>query len=165
MIEFIVMTASVIDGALRIGLVLQHQIDTQSLEIPENLVYQHDEEKAESERQIYKRSLERQVIDQKLFNELHNLFTARNRVIHRYIISDITTDQVFRIACRFEKVIQRVHDAVLIVEERQIRLGVGMIRKSSPTAGTSEVTSRLDSMMQAKHGTEWLTWALRKRPS
>jgi uncharacterized protein YutE (UPF0331/DUF86 family) len=165
MVEFIVMTASVIDGALRIGLVLQHQIDTQSSGIPNDLVYQRDEEKTDSERRIYRRSLEKQIIDQKLFDELQNLFTERNRVIHRYIISDITTDQVFRIACRFEKTIQRIHDAVWKVEERQIQLGIGMSHKSSATPSTAGITSQLDSMAHTKHGAEWLAWTLRKRPN
>jgi uncharacterized protein YutE (UPF0331/DUF86 family) len=159
MTEFIIMAASVIDGALRIGLVLQHQIDTQSSDVPENLVYQRDEEKTESERQIYRRSFERRIIDNGLYDELQNLFTARNRVVHRYIISDITTEQVFRIARRFEKAIQRVHDAVWKVEDQQTRLRVGMTRKSSSTIDMSELVS----MMRAKHGAEWLARALRRR--
>lgn len=159
MVEFIVLAASLIDGALRIGLVLQHQIDTKSSEVPEELVYQRDEDKALSERQIYRKALDRGVIDQGLFEELQNLYTARNRVIHRYIISDITTETVFKIACRYEATIGKVNSAIWVVEERQVQLGVGMTQKTP----AGEKSSDMDSMARVKHGAEWLAWALRKR--
>lgn len=157
-IEFIILGASIIDGALRIGLVLQHQIDTKSDEIPEELIFQRDEDKIIHERSVYKKALETGVIDEKLFNELQELYTLRNRVVHRYIISDITTEKVLKIGFRFEKAIQRVNSAVWILEDRQVRMGVGMTRSEGPTGKGSDV----DEMARAKHGAEWLAHALRK---
>jgi hypothetical protein len=158
MVEFIILAASVIDGCLRIGLVLQHQIDTQSLEIPEELVYQGDNDRAVSERQIYRYSLDRRVIDQALFDKLQELYTARNRVVHRYIVSEITTAKIFQIARRFEKAIELVNNSVWVLEDRQAQLKVGMTRKSKHT----DDNSTADRMARAKHGAEWLARALRR---
>lgn len=158
MIEFIVLTASIIDGGLRVGLVLQHQIDTKSTEVPEHFIYQADEDKALSERQIYRHALEAKIISQSLFDELQELYSARNRVIHRYIISAITTEKVFKIAHRYEMVIQKVNSAIWVIEDRQTQLGVGMTRKSKK----GEHKSEYDAMARLKHGADWLAHALKR---
>lgn len=162
MVEVIILCASIIDGALRIGLVLQHQIETKSTEVPEDLVYQRDEDKVISEREIYRRALNAGVIKQALFDELQDLFTARNRVVHRYIISDITTEKVFKIAHRFEKAIELVNDAIWIVEDRQTQLGVGMARKTPRKAPKEDSLKEMDAMAKDKHGAEWLARILEK---
>jgi len=158
-IEFIILAASVIDGALRIGLVLEHQLSTKSTSIPNELVYQSAKDKAISEREIYRRSLARSVIDKELFDELQELYYERNRVVHRYIISEITTEHVFNIARRYENVIEKVNNAVWVVEDRQIKLGIGMTQKAAKTGNTHQ----LNSMAAKKHGAEWLSKALRKK--
>jgi uncharacterized protein YutE (UPF0331/DUF86 family) len=157
MIEFIVLAASVIDGALRIGLVLEHQIATSSSDIEDELVHQGETAKALSEREIYRRALDRGVIDQCLFDDLQTLYSARNRVVHRYVISEITTEAVFQIALRFEETIERVNGAVRAMEDRQVERGVGM-------TGTGQAEKAvLDSMVREKHGARWLAQAFQRR--
>jgi hypothetical protein len=160
LIEFIILAAAAIDGALRTGLVLQHQLDTKSSEISAELYLQRDEDKAISERQIYRRALEKKIISVKLFDELQDLYTARNRVVHRYIISDITTEKVFQIGRRFEDVLRKIYDAIWVLEDQQARLGVGMAQK---VQRGDEDLKTIEAMAKVKHGAEWLAHAFRRK--
>jgi len=156
-IEYICLAASVIDGALRIGLILQHQINTQSSELLEELLLQTDSDPIVSEREIYRRAAREGVIDGALARKLEELFRKRNRVVHRFIISELTTHQVFEIAAEFEQVLPAVNAAVGTVEARQVELGVGMSRSGElPGLGR-----RLGEMSAKKHGNPLLAKLLR----
>jgi hypothetical protein len=91
LVEAVVLGAAVIDGSLRIGLILQHQIETKSEEVLEDLLYQGADDRGFPERQVYRRARETGFIDDGLYRELHDLYDQRNRVVHRYIISEFPT--------------------------------------------------------------------------
>ena len=95
-----------------------------------------------SERNIYRFSLEQDIIDEELFALLNNLYEKRNRVVHRYIISKITTRQVLDIGIQYEKIIPIVSNEIAKLEEIQVELGVGMC-----VAGSEIVRSQLDGMI------------------
>lgn len=159
LVEYIILAGSIIDGLLRMGLVLQHQIETSSTHIPEELLLQGElDAAAVSEREIYKLSLAAGVIDASLFDRLNVLYSERNRVVHRYVISDITTENVFNTAQRFEDVIPLVNGAVYAVEERQIELGVGMTTRGGHLMGERGIVDWASS----KHGANWLIEAMRR---
>lgn len=61
-IEFICLSASIIDGLLRIGLTLKHQLETKSNDILESLLYQFDEDRIIPERKIYKMALGKKIL-------------------------------------------------------------------------------------------------------
>jgi hypothetical protein len=124
LVEAVVLGAAVIDGSLRIGLILQHQIETKSEDVLEDLLYQGADDRAVSERQVYRRARETSVIDDGLFRELDDLYDQRNRVVHRYIISDLTSQEMFKIARRYELALPKVNEAIWVLEQRQIKLGV-----------------------------------------
>ena len=159
LIEVVVLGALVIDGCLRIGLILDHQIRTRSDQVLEELLFQRDEDRIVTERQVYQRALDASVVSQGVFDELSALYSERNRVVHRYIISDITTEQVFRVAHRYEQVIPEVNEAVWVLEDKQIRLGVGMARREEGADDTGEIRR----MAEKKHAAEWLARAVAKR--
>jgi len=145
-IEFVCLATSIIDAMLRVGLILQHQIKNQTNEIPDELLYQGEEGKIVPEREIYRKAREQDIINDELFAQLKNLYKERNRVIHRYIISDITTNQVLDIGIQYEKIIPVISKEIGKLEEKQIKLGLGM------TIAGSEVTkSQLDEMSYKKH--------------
>ena len=127
-IEYICLAASVIDGALRIGLILQHQLQTQSSEPLEDLLLQTETDPIVSEREIYRRAARDAVIDSGLSHKLEDLYSMRNRVVHRFIISEITTQQVLQIATEFEQTLAAVNAAVGLLEAKQVELSVGMSR-------------------------------------
>ena len=99
-VEYVVLIASLIDGALRIGLVLQNQLRTGSTAIDEALLYQAAEDPILSERTVYRRALDEGVIVQALFDRLQDLCDQRNRVVHRFLITDITTAEMVGVALR-----------------------------------------------------------------
>jgi hypothetical protein len=145
-IEYVCLATSVVDAMLRIGLILRYQTENHTNEILDELLYQGEEDKTVPEREVYREALEHGIINEELFAQLNNLYSERNRVIHRYIISDITTGQVLDIGIRYEKVIPVISREISKLEAKQMELGVGM------TVTGSEVTkSQLNQMSAKKH--------------
>ena len=58
-IEYTCLIASIIDGLLRIGLILNYQLENRTDDVLDSLLYQSDEDKIISERHIYKMALEK----------------------------------------------------------------------------------------------------------
>jgi len=155
LVEYVCLATSVIDAMLRVGLILQHQIKTRTDEIIDEVVYQGDGAKIITEREVYREALKECIIDEELFTQLNKLYDERNMVVHRYIISDITTHRVLDIGIRYEKIIPVIGEKIRRLEEEQIQLGVGM------TVSGSEVTkSQLDEMSAKKHDHPDLTIGL-----
>ncbi len=69
-VEYICLATAVIDASLRIGLILQHQIKTRTVEILDSLLYQADEDRIVSERQIYTLALKESILSQDLLGEM-----------------------------------------------------------------------------------------------
>jgi hypothetical protein len=154
-IEAVCLASNLIDAQLRIGLILRQQIKTKSKTIHKALLFQGEQDKPISEREIYKRALAEGVINQGLYSNLDELYTDRNKVIHRYIVSDLRTEGVLEIGIRYEKMQTAVRDAIFAIEEEQIRLGVGMTVKG-PTFEGAGAIDWLAEMSMEKHGKKWL---------
>jgi len=160
-IEYICLAASVIDGLLRMGLILQHQLVTKSTDILDSLMYQSDEDKIVSERNIYKKALKKNIISRELFDELNDLYNKRNMVIHCYIISHITTKEVLDIGIEYEKIQQIVKSAVRKIEDEQIKTGIGMTVSGEGTS-KEEMENIMDEMLSEKHGDDVLNKTLKR---
>ena len=163
-VEYICLATAVIDASLRVGLILQHQIKTRTDEILDSLLYQTDEHRIVSERQIYGMALQEDILSQDLFDKLESLYKKRNRVVHRYIISDITTEQVLDIGIQYEQNIPLVSEAVGKLEQRQIETRVGMTVVTDG-ASKAEMETLFDKMSAEKHGNPILTHSLRRKKS
>jgi hypothetical protein len=132
-VECVCLGASLVDALLRVALVLQYQLDHRTRDIPLGLVFQGPSDPAISEREIYRRARGQLVIDTPTFDDLQRLYDDRNRVIHRYIISRITTSDVLDIAMRYERMIEKLNERIYALEERQIEEQVGItVRGPSP---------------------------------
>ena len=68
------------------------------------------------------------IIDQQIFDELFLLYDDRNRVIHRFIISEITYAEVEEIAYKYYQKQESINKIIYELESEQIRLNVGMTR-------------------------------------
>lgn len=156
-VECIVLSAAVIDATLRMGLILKHQLDTSTNSLLDDLLHQEEADRGISEREIYRRSLSNQIIDQVSFDKLNNLYDRRNRVIHRYCISLITTKDVLDIASEYAELKHEVSDFVAKLEKEQIRLGVGMTVQD----GTDNITNQIHDLALGKYGDDGLANALR----
>lgn len=139
-IEATVLLASQIDALLRIGIVLKNQILNNNSEVELEWIYQGLADKKKSEKDVYKKALDLAIIDQPLFDELYVLYDDRNRVIHRFIISEITLAEVEEIAYKYYQMREKVNSIIYGIEADQIRLNVGMTRKG----GDKDIAVDLD---------------------
>jgi len=146
LVEYVCLATSVIDAILRIGIILKYQLKNKTDEVPDELLYMGEGDKIISEREVYRKSLEQDILDEELFNRLNHLYKERNRVIHRYIISDITTREVLDIGIQYEKIIPVVSEQIANLEGQQLELGVGMT-----VTGSKVTKSQLDEMATEKH--------------
>ena len=163
-VECVCLAASVVDGLLRTGLVLKHQLDSKTTDIPTDIIYQADDDKIVSERMIYRRTLDKGIISQDQFDRLEDLYRRRNKVIHRYIISEITTEQVLQIASEYEEAINEVKRQIQKLEDEQIESGVGMTRsgKQVPDEVRAKGDAQIHEMADEKHGNPYLAMKLKK---
>lgn len=161
-IEYICLSASIIDGILRMGLILKHQLERKTDDIFNSLLYQTDENKIISERKIYKLSLEKEIISQELFDQLEILYRERNRVVHRYIISDISTKKVLNIGIQYEQIRYSISAFIKKLEDEQIKTGVGMTKFEEDTLKV-EIENLLNEMSAKKHGSDILNHALKRK--
>ena len=160
-LECVCLGASILDAMLRVGIVLQHQLDKKTREIPVELILQSKGDKAIPEREIFRRAHAASVIDDTFLELLQSLYDQRNRVIHRYIISRITTLEVLSIARTYEEAIERLTVRVREIEKQQIELGVGITVSGPPLEG-EEGRSFEEEIADEKH-TPALARVLRRR--
>jgi len=91
-LECIVLQANMLDGTLRIGLILKKQLDTNSSVVDRELLTQVPTDRKISEREIYKRCRDAGVIRPALFDALSAVYERRNECIHRYVLGAIDYD-------------------------------------------------------------------------
>ncbi|MGY8911290.1 MAG: hypothetical protein ACKVIG_15735 [Flavobacteriales bacterium] len=127
-IEATCILANQIDALLRIGIVLKNQINKNNRDIETEWIYQGLKDKRKSEKDTYKKSLELNILSQSDYNKLFSLYDDRNRVIHRFVISEITLAEVEDIAYQYYQQQQNITKLIFDIESEQIRLGIGMTR-------------------------------------
>jgi uncharacterized protein YutE (UPF0331/DUF86 family) len=145
--ECVCLSANIIDSLLRLGLILKAQIENLNSDLSENLLYQGEGDKIITERQVYSHSKDKEIISIDLFDRLEQLYKLRNKVVHRYIICKMTTDDVLEIALSYENILYEVKAAIVILEEKQIELKVGMTETS-----TDAISQKEAIMISQKHG-------------
>lgn len=100
-IQIIAVAANQIDAFLRLSIVLSTQLKKSTNEIEIHYLYQGEKDKAIMERKIFDEALKLEVIEEGVHKELRALYELRNRVIHRYIISDLKTRDLIEIVERY----------------------------------------------------------------
>ena len=162
-IESVCLSASVIDAQLRIGLILEHQLKTKSDCILDELLCQADAKNIITERNIYKQALEKNIISQNVYQELNDLYNKRNKIVHQYIISDITTETVLNIAAKYSDMVHIVKESVRRLEDEQLRLGVGMTKAGDvvPKSIRGEAKEIINNLADKKHDNSNLVKNLR----
>lgn len=157
-IESVCLSATIIDALLRIGLVLDDQLQKKSKEIKVEFIYQSGTSKIITERKIYEKALLSGIIDNDAFVKLEELYTERNKVVHRYIISELTTDDIIVIAIEYEKIISLIKTKIEFLEKRQINKKAGM---TVPSKGVDKdklknQSKYVSEMIKIKHGNDFL---------
>ncbi len=131
-IKYVCLASSLIDASLRIGLILKRQLENKNSSIDRSLLFQDITDPKISERTIYRRSFQEGIIDQGLFNELNSYYDQRNIIIHRFIISSYTYNDIFNVGMEYERLVEQVSDAVNVLENKQIETRIGMTTEGPP---------------------------------
>ena len=153
-IEFIILTANHIDALLRSAIILTNQLELGNSDIDTSILFQSETDKPIMEKEIYKRTLQRNIIDQKFFEELTDLYNERNKVVHRYIITDIRTEDILQIAFRYDQLDDKVRNLTSALEKKQFEQKVGLYGKGIEpgTELKDELKLKLKYQLRDKHG-------------
>lgn len=149
-IEAVCVSANLIDGLLRIGIILKRQIIHNHKEIDVSLIYQESTDKT-NEKDLYKKALDECVIKKIVYDELLSLYKERNRVVHRYIITELTTKNLLEIAIRYSEMLETIKIIVTELEIEQIKTGKG-ITASNPSIEKTILYEDIKKSAKEKHG-------------
>jgi hypothetical protein len=133
LIELVVIIANQIDAYLRLSIIMEKQLKSKSNDIDQKYFYQGDSDKAIMERAIYKEALMIEIITDELFQKLESLYKNRNKIIHRYIISDLRTKDLKAIASDYEDICEEVRLKLASLEKLQFSEKVGMHKNHDPS--------------------------------
>ena len=151
-IEIIAITANQIDAYLRLSLVIVKQLEEQTDDIETRYLFQADGEKGILERKVFEDALKFKVIDLEAFDSLNELYNLRNRVIHRYIISDITSRDLTKIAGRYLSALEKTRLTLRNFEQKQAIVPFGLYgTKFGKTFITDDAIRRLHASTNDKH--------------
>lgn len=149
-IECVCILSNQIDALLRVGIILDNQLKEDNMNLIDELLFQGNSDKKITEKQIYQRALDQGVIDSNTNKQLYDLYEERNKVVHRYIISELTTKDVLQTAIKYDKIKDIIEDKVPDLENEQIRTGKGMT-VTQPTHITVDTLEIIKKMARQKH--------------
>lgn len=118
-IEIIAVSASQIDAYLRLCIVIAKQLKQQTNDIDTKYLFQADNERGFIERKIFEHALKFGIITQEIHDELVHLYKLRNRVIHRFMISNIKTRDLIDIVTEYLKAVEMVRLILSDFERKQ----------------------------------------------
>lgn len=152
-IELVILLANQIDAILRLSLILNYQLNKKTFEIDLSLLYQGETDKPVMEKTVYKRALKEEIIDQKLYDELFDLYDERNKVVHRYIITDIKTKNVAEIVYDYGIAKEKISALLKKLEERQFeeKIGIYGLQHSPNTPPDDFTLKRIVASVKDKH--------------
>lgn len=125
-IEFSIIVANQIDAYLRLCIVMTDQLKNKTDKIDIKLLYQSPTDKPVMERKIYSMAKEKGIIDEKVFEQLESLYLERNKMVHRYIISEFRTCQLIEIAYHYESICETIRLITRNIEDLQFESKIGI---------------------------------------
>lgn len=153
-IELVVLLANRIDAVLRQSIILDKQLKERSDELDVSLIYQSENDPPIMEKIVYKKALNSGLLDQKTYDELIRLYNIRNKVVHRYIISDIRTADIIQLVWLYKQMNDKLGDDLIALEEKQFKEQIGIYKgKEAPDSEVSdEMITELIANIRDKHG-------------
>ena len=131
LIEFILIVASQVDSYLRLCIVMRKQLDCKSDEFEQKYFYQGEQCKPITERAIYKEAKALEVISKNIFDRLSDLYDLRNKIVHRFIISDIRTRDLVNIAIGYDDISEEIRLVMRGLEDLERNNKVGIYKDSA----------------------------------
>ncbi|WP_437399826.1 hypothetical protein [Flagellimonas lutimaris] len=153
MIEFSIVVANQIDAYLRLSIVMRKQLDDSTDEMDIKYLYQSPSDRPIMERKVYSLAKERRILNDEIFNELESLYLERNKMVHRYIISEFKTNQLFEIAYRYETACEKVRLIMRDIEDEQFEEKIGIYGNGQHAHAepTDEALKLLHAQVNDKH--------------
>jgi hypothetical protein len=142
LIEGFVLYASVIDGLLRVLVAhatAKREVDAThvlasergaDVRYLEERYFSHDETLWMDERKVYRAARTHGVLSKAEFRELEELYNFRNIVIHRFIISGITYDEIAPRLDQYEAIYNRLFAQLEAIEQPEAPLTADDIEAS-----------------------------------
>jgi hypothetical protein len=129
LIEQVCLSATLIDGLLRLSLVMKQQLETGKGTVNPMLLYQSKQQKKYiTEREIYKKARIEKIITKAIEQKLNVLYNQRNIIIHRYLISEIKTKDVFLISRQYVRLYLVVKEKHRIIHDKLVKKNIGIAR-------------------------------------
>jgi hypothetical protein len=129
-IEFVIVVANQIDAYLRLSILLKNQLDNNTDEIDISLLYQAPKDPPVMERTIYSKALKCDIISKDIYDKLEALYQERNKIVHRYIISDLKTRDIRNVAIDYEEICEKARVGMQKLEDLQIEQQIGIYKNS-----------------------------------
>ena len=152
-IEFTIIVANQIDAYLRLAIVMTEQLNNKTDDLKIEYLYQAPTDKPVMERKIYSIAKDYSIISENLFDSLEELYKERNKIVHRYIISEFRTRQLLEIAYKYESVCEQVRLIIKEIEDLQFEKKIGIYGNGQhPQEEPSEKALKfLHSQINDKH--------------
>ncbi len=151
-IELIIINANQIDAYLRLCIVFKFQIIEKSMVFRLEYLFQSESDKPLMEKKIYDKALEIEIISDKQHKRLYELYDLRNKVVHRYIITDLKTINVMKFAYEYELLCEEIRKILALIEEEQYILKIGYHAQKHPHRERDKnYVNELFSMVNDKH--------------
>lgn len=143
-IEQTCLSATLIDGLLRLSLIMKQQLDTKKEIVDSMLIYQAKRQKKYiSEREVYKKAVSEKIITKAILRKLNSLYDHRNIIVHRYLISDIKTKEVIQIAQKYVKMYLIIKERHRVIHDKLVSANTGMARRFIVDPTDSEIHQQI----------------------
>lgn len=151
-IELIIISANQIDAYLRLCIVFKFQIEENSLLFKLEYLFQGEKDKPLMEKKIYDKAKEINIISEEQHAKLYLLYDRRNKVVHRYIITDIKTKELLDIGYEYELLCEEIRLVLRDIETEQFDKKIGYHGQKDPHRGKDKNhVDELFSMVNDKH--------------
>jgi len=151
-IELIILNANQIDAYLRLCIVFKFQVIENNSLFKLEYLYQGEKDKPLMEKKIYDKAKDMGIISEEQHKGLHSLYDRRNKVVHRYIITDIKTNELLEIAYDYELLCEEIRLILRDIEAEQFDKKIGYHGLKDPHREKDKShADELFSMVNDKH--------------
>jgi len=152
LIEGLVLYVSLIDGLLRIAIILDKQLKDDSHDFDFSYVEFSNSGPKYTEKQIYQEAFGRGIITEQLRTDITELYENRNAVVHRFFLTSLKYLNLEGWLDSYEEIYEQCYRIVHDLESRQLRAGKGMTR-----TGPQSDRERITKAVSAKLGLDFNT--------
>lgn len=151
-IELIIIIANQIDAYLRLCIVHKFQIIEETSLFKLEFLYQSENDRPIMEKKIYDKAKDMGILSEEQHLQLYQLYDLRNKVVHRYIITDIKTMELSRICFDYELICEEIRLILVSIENEQFEKNIGYHGTGDPQRERDlNHVKELFSMVNDKH--------------